>query len=315
MLNYKTINKDFTNELIKNNYIKFINSLKKDNVELHSFTLIHNEKLLLEKYSEYQSASDLHQMYSITKNLTSIAIGILITQNKINLVDKISSYFKDKINEHTSPEILDMKIEDLLSMRTCYNTTTYKKDLTKDWLESFFTSPIDHKSGTIFSYDTSASHTLCALVERITNQKLLDFLNQNLNQYFTFSKNSFIKQDPFGNTMGGTGFNCTTKDLINLALFLYQEGKGVLSNIYFKEATSKKVETTNRAQFEFESYGYGYQFWKTINNGYFCYGMDGQLIIIIPQLRFIAITTANTKNIQILFDNIFKYFLYPLSTS
>ncbi len=315
MLNYKTIKKDFNNELIKNNYIKFINSLNEKNVELHSFALIHDEKLFLEEYTEYQAPTDLHQMYSITKNLTSIAIGILITQNKINLDDKISSYFKDKINKHTSPEILDMKIEDLLSMRTCYNKTTYKRDLTKDWIESFFTSPIDHKSGTIFNYDTSASHTLCALVERLTNQRLLDFLSQNLRQYFTFSKNSYIKQDPFGNTMGGTGFNCTTKDLINLALFLYQKGEGVLSSTYFLQATSKKVETSNRSKFEFESYGYGYQFWKTIYDGFFCYGMDGQLIIIIPKFKFIAITTSSTKNIQALFDNIFKYFLYPLSIS
>ncbi len=315
MLNYKTIKKNFTNELINNNYIKFVEALKDNNVELHSFAIIHNNNLLLEEYSKYQSSSDLHPMYSITKNLTSIAIGILITQNKIKLDDKISSYFKDKLNEQTSSEILDMKIEDLLSMRTCFKSTTYKRDLTKDWIKSFFTSPIDHKSGTVFNYDTSASHTLCALVERITNQKLLDFLNQNLTDYFSFSQKSFIKQDPFGNTMGGTGFNCTTKDLINFALFLYQEGYGVLSKTYFKQATSNIVSTTNRARFEFESYGYGYQFWKTINNGYFCYGLDGQLIIIIPNSKFIAITTSSTKNIQALFDNIFKYFLYPLSTS
>ncbi len=51
-------------------------------------------------------------------------------------------------------------------MATPYNGTTYKRRPTKDWVGSFFTARTDHEPGSFFCYDTSSSHTLCALVEK-----------------------------------------------------------------------------------------------------------------------------------------------------
>ncbi|MGD1819941.1 MAG: serine hydrolase domain-containing protein [Pleomorphochaeta sp.] len=315
MLNYNTLERIDTNSLntLKRSYKDFYESLKDNNIELHSFALIKDDKLLLEEYTNFQKENDLHRMYSITKSVISIGIGLLIKQNKIKLDDKVYTYFKDKIDETTDKEILNMSIENLLSMQTCYNKTTYKKDLSFDWVKSFFISEVDHKCGTVFNYDSSGSHALCALIERLSNKNLIDFINDNLSPYFSFSKDAYMLKDPFGISMGASGLMCTTRDLINFALFLKNDCYNLIDLDYFKKATTKVVETKDRVNHEFETYGYGYQFWVSKHDGYFCYGKDGQLIIIIPSQKFIAITTADTRDIQGLFDHIFKYFLYPLS--
>ncbi len=316
MLNYNSIVKCDKKSSIeyKEMFKKFEESLENHNIELHSFALIKDDKLLLEEYTEFQNENDLHRMYSITKSVVAIAIGFLIEQNIIKLDDKIYTFFKDKIDENTDKEIFNMTIENLLSMKTCYKRTSYKKDLSFDWVKSFFVSKVDHKCGTVFNYDSAASHTLCALIERLSNKDFIEFVNDVFSPYFSFSKESYVLKDPFGVSMGASGLYCTTRDLINFSLFLEKNCYNLIGLDYFKKATSKVVETKDKAINEIETYGYGYQFWVSKNDGYFCYGLHGQLIIIIPSQSFIAITTANTKDVQNLFDDIFNYFLYPLST-
>lgn len=62
-------------------------------------------------------------------------------------------------------------------MRTCYESTTFKR-YDGDWVESFFRVTPDHVPGTVFNYDTSASHVLAALVEKLTGMDMLDYLRK-----------------------------------------------------------------------------------------------------------------------------------------
>ena len=52
--------------------------------------------------------------------------------------------------------------------------------------------------------------------------------------------------------------------------------------------------------------GYGYQFWCTQNQGYVCYGMGGQLMLVLPEKEMILITTADTQSrqggVQLIYD-------------
>ena len=66
----------------------------------------------------------------------------------------------------------------MLMMRTCHASTTYKVDMKSDWVESFFIVPPTHKPGTVFHYDTSAAHVLCALVEKLTHMPMLDYMKE-----------------------------------------------------------------------------------------------------------------------------------------
>lgn len=73
-----------------------------------------------------------------------------------------------------------MTIRDILNMQTCHTSTTYKIDPTKKWVESFFTTTPSHPSGTIFLYDTSSSHTLCVLVEKLTHMPMIEYLKKKV---------------------------------------------------------------------------------------------------------------------------------------
>lgn len=101
--------------------------------------------------------------------MTSITIGLLLRDNRIALEDYICDYFLDKLPEEgTHPWIKAMTIRHLLTMSTAHASTTYKRYDGDDWVKSFFVVEPDYPPGTKFSYDTSSSHVLAALVERVS---------------------------------------------------------------------------------------------------------------------------------------------------
>ena len=104
-----------------------------------------------------------------------LAIGLLQGEGRLRIEDPICQYFEVKLGEEVHPWINQTTIKDMLCMTTPHQTTTYKR-YQGEWVESFFRVTPTHKPGTIFSYDTSATHVLSALVEKLSGMDLMSYL-------------------------------------------------------------------------------------------------------------------------------------------
>lgn len=296
--------------------LNFLTRLDQYGIPMHSVLLCRHGKLAAEGYYAPYRANTLHRMFSISKSFTSIAIGFLADEGKLSLDDPIVTYFPDKVPSGVHPWIASMTIRDMLMMRTCHASTTYKVNMKEDWVESFFTVPPTHPAGKLFHYDTSSAHTLAALVERLSGMPMLDYLKEKLAS-LGFSKESYMLTDPFGVSMGGSGLVATPMDLLKFGCFIsgegYVDGKQLLSADYIRTAVSNLSDTRVTAPVRSEACGYGYQFWRNEKGGYVCYGMGGQLIIFLPQYDFICVTTADTQGIgggnQFIYDALYEEIL------
>ncbi|MGN0377797.1 MAG: serine hydrolase domain-containing protein [Suilimivivens sp.] len=296
--------------------IDFIERLRKHEVPMHSLLIMHHDKLITEGYYAPCTEDTLHRMFSVSKSFTAIAIGLLADEGKLSLDDPIIKYFPDKVPEDVHPWIAAMTIRDMLMMRTCHASTTYKLDMAKDWVESFFTTPPTHPAGKIFHYDTSSAHTLCALAERLSGRPMLTYIKEKLPE-LDLSKESYMIKDPFGVSLGGSGLVATSMDLMKFGYFIYHKGningKQLLSQSYIEQATSLLTDTAVTAPVASEACGYGYQFWRNQKGGYVCYGMGGQLIIFLPEYDMICVTTADTQGIgggnQLIYDALYEEIL------
>lgn len=278
--------------------LKFIEYLKESQVEIHGFYMQHKETCIAEVYYAPFHKDFQHRMYSISKSLTSLAIGLLQAEGKLNLEDFIFEYFKDKCPEKDlHPYIKEMTIKDMLMMTTAHQSTTYKRYGDGDWVESFFKVTPTHKPGMVFNYDTSSAHVLAALVERLTGKELMAYLREKFWDEMNCSEEAEFIKDPFGVSQGGSGLICTMRDIASVAYLCTNEGKykekQLLPQNYLKEAISKKV-CTHMQPFLDEKFGYGYQIWQNRKDGFTFYGMGGQLAVCFPRFHFFIVITANT---------------------
>lgn len=297
----------------------FLVKLEDMELPLHSAILMRSGKVVMETYYKPYDRNTLHRMFSITKSFVSLAIGLLEQEGKLSLDDRIIDFFPDKLpDEGVHPYTAAMTIRDMLRMASAHDKTTFKVMKEDDWTKTFFHVTPSHIPGTCFSYDTSSTHTLGALVERLSDMELLDYLRSRFLDDLDFSKDAYCCKDPSGVSMGGSGMMATPYDMLKVMKVIsdggFYNGKQLLPSEYLKEATKKQIETyAKHVTFE-EMQGYGYQFWRTTHNGIVCYGMGGQLVLWLPDKDLILVTTADAQGrqggVQLIYDTFWNT-VYP----
>ena len=293
---------------------KLENLLDKMRVRIHGYMLIKGDNILTEKYYAPFHRESLHRMYSITKSFTALAVGLLVKNGLVKTEDKVCSFFPEMLPEEGAhPWCEEMTIKDMLTMRTCHSSTTYKRYAGEDWTESFFRVEPDHVPGTVFSYDTSSSQVLAALVEKLTGKKMLDYMREEMLDELGFSREAYIIPDPVGVSQGGSGMMCTLRDVAVVAHLCNRLGKlqdrEYLPSDYMREAVNCQVPTDMQPVMD-EQYGYGYFIWKPREEGFTFFGMGGQLAVCFPQYDFCYVTMADTMGnpagVQILYDCFYR---------
>ena len=279
----------------------FIDELKKEGLCIHGFSMMKSGKVFTEGYYAPFHVDFEHRVYSVTKSFTSLAIGLLQEEGKLSLSDHICDYFPDKLGEReVHPYLAMTTIRDMLLMATPHRYTTFKQLEIDDWVKTFFVVEPNRYPGKCFCYDTSSSHVLAALVERLSGKAMLDYLKEKLLIPLGCSKGIKILKDPVGVSQGGSGLLCTVRDLTKVAYTCMNKGvyQGVqlLPADYLKEATSFQISTCLQPVIE-EQQGYGYQFWRCRNNGFALYGIGGQLAICLPEYDFMLVTVADTLSV------------------
>ena len=290
-------------------------------VPIHSLIISRHNQIILESYYAPFTKDTLHRMFSVSKSFTSMAIGQLELEGYLSLNDPIAQYFPEMIPQTVHPYILTMTIKDLLQMTTCHTKSTYKIQPESHWVESFFKSKPSHTPGTVFNYDTSASHTLAALVERLSGKSLLDYLRHVCLRQIEFSQEAYIIKDPFGVSMGGSGLMAKPMDIMVFAQLLMNQGRykgsSLLSSDFIEAATHIQSTTFLQGSFPETRFGYGYQFWINRQEGFSLFGMGGQLAICLPKEDLIMVTTGDTQGMnggnQFIYNSLYDCLLPDLS--
>lgn len=295
--------------------LSFLKRLEENQLMLHGMILMRHGKIVAETYYKPYHRNERHRMFSVTKSMVSLAVGLLCDEGKLSLDDKIIKYFPEKLpKEGVHPYIANMTIQDMLRMTTVHGKTTYKQMEDDDWVKTFFCVKPTHLAGTVFSYDTSSTHTLTALVEKLTKKDFLTYLREKVLDEIGFSKEAYCLKDPMGVSIGGSGLMASPYDMLKVMYLMSQQGvykgKQLLPKWYLEEAVKKQADTYARGLSLEEMQGYGYQFWCTRHGGYACYGLGGQLMVVLPEKEMIFITTADTQSrqggVQLLYDSFWQ---------
>ena len=271
----------------------FTGRCRKEDVNLHGFILsVRGQEKVKAYYAPFREGAP-HRMYSVSKTMTAIALGMLMEEGKLGLEDRITEYFPDLLPEQVSPWLTELRLRDMLRMATCYRQTAYREYVDEDWTRPFFTGQPDHAPGTVFNYDTGCSQVLASLVRRLSGKEVIDFLEERLFRPLGCEDSRYWLRDPSGQCTGGTGLCMSLRDLHRVALCLSRGGDGLIPGWFVSRMQTKQIDTPLQGNEE-ERYGYGWQCWRT-RAGWVLYGMGGQLAVLCPEKDAVLCTIADVR--------------------
>ncbi|WP_429308869.1 serine hydrolase domain-containing protein [Paenibacillus mucilaginosus] len=275
--------------------LDFVEKAEELGIPLHSFMLVRSGRIAAEGYYSPFQANDLHPIFSVSKSVTSAAIGIAMGEGLLKLTDRVVDFFPEKLEREVHTYTSMMTVEHLLLMATVHPRSTDTR--VEDWVRCFLNTPPSKLPGTSFAYDTTGTHTLCAILQKVTGMSVLDYVRPRLFEPLGMGE-LWWESCPSGINKGGSGLRCTTDALARFGQLYLQDGiwNGVriLPEDWVKRSTDSRIGTYGTRMMLDGKLGYGYQFWRIRNNGYCAFGMGGQLVIVLPDQELVFVTTANT---------------------
>jgi len=299
--------------------LDFLDAAAKSKHEFHSIMILRHGKVIAEGWWSPYKPQLRHTMYSVSKSFTATAVGFAINEKRLSVNDKVLSFFPEYAPETVSENLAALTVKDLLSMSVGQDPDPTGPVVATDtnWVKGFLAKPVLNKPGTKFLYNSLGTYMLSAIVQKVTGQRILDYLKPRL---FTplGIENMDWEIDPKGINSGGWGLRVRTEDMAKFGqLFLQKgqwKGKQILPASWVEEASTKKIDQNPDATPEAKAssdwlQGYCYQMWRSKNNAYRGDGAFGQYIIVMPDQDAVVVITSETTDMQGEINLVWEYLL------
>jgi CubicO group peptidase (beta-lactamase class C family) len=280
---------------------------------LHSFMLVRHGHVVAEGWWSPYDASSRHQLYSLTKSFTSTAVGLAVAEGKLSVDDSVLPMFPDQAPAEVSDNLKAMRVRDLLSMSTGHHAEApFRQE--EQRIKAFLGQPVVHKPGTFFLYNTPASNTLAAIVQKAVGTSVLDYLRPRLFEPLGIDEPRWDR-DPQGHPIGGYGLYLRTEEIARFGQLYLQkgqwQGRQVVPAVWVESATSRQVSNGSKPESDWEQ-GYGYQFWRCRHRAYRGDGAFGQFCVVLPEQDAVVAITSGVKSLQAVLDVVWERLLPAL---
>jgi Beta-lactamase len=158
--------------------------------------------------------------------------------------------------------------------------------------------PLDHDPGTTFVYNSGATYLLSAIISKLTNQTMLDYLTPRLLRLLNIEGATW-QTNSEGVNVGGWGLKIRAGDAAAFGQFYLQKGEWngqqLLSAAWVDEATREHIRQPLPGDPDWIQ-GYGYQFWRCQHGIYRGDGAFGQYCIVMNELDAVLVMFSGIDN-------------------
>lgn len=279
-------------------------ALERKQLGVHAVVIARRGAIIAEAAWEPYSTQQRHLMFSVSKSITALAVGIAAEEGLLDLSSPVATYFPElAASVHPSAETLTPR--HLLAMATGHGRDTMKlmrNNPLDNWVRIFLEEPVVVEPGTTHLYDSGASFVLAALVSRVTGSGLQDYLTPRLFEPLGIINPPWQKAQS-GIELGASGLRLTPAELAAVGQLLLQRGRlggrQIISGRWVDEATAMHVATSSPDDDDWAQ-GYGYQFWRSRHDSYRADGAYGQFCLVVPsQDLVVAIVSGSDRTHEI----------------
>jgi CubicO group peptidase (beta-lactamase class C family) len=277
-------------------------------LNIHHVMIIRNGYIVAQCDFYPYPHDQLHLLNSVTKSVTSAAIGIAVNEGVITSMENpVLSYFPDQNFENPSDFKSRMTIKNLLTMTAGfdwsedgnygapYDSWTQMK-LSDNAVNYILNKPVTTEPGKTFYYNTGASYLLSALITQKTGKSASEYVLEKIFRPIGID-DYYWSIDNQGISSGGGSLLLRTEDLAKFGYLYLNNGKWgdqqLIPEAYIKESTALSIETPNGLA---GRDGYGYHWWMNSSGGYSGRGFRGQFLFVVPEENIVAVFFNGLEN-------------------
>jgi len=256
----------------------------------------------------YYRDTELHTLQSVTKSVTSVALGIALDDGKIpGVKEGAMSFFGAYEPDMSDPRRRAMTLEDLLTMRSGIDwnemgsyddasNSCVQMEASSRWIEFVLDHSMREAPGTRWDYNSGASVLLGKIVGVATGQRVDEWTEERLFRPLGI-ETYYWKIAPDGEVDTEGGLYLSAHDLARIGyLFLrggVWDGKRIVSDAWVRASTSPVVEDILPDN-DRPDPGYGYQWWVPDHDGersevFAGNGYGGQFLLVAPEYDLVAV--------------------------
>ncbi|HXX94647.1 MAG TPA: serine hydrolase domain-containing protein, partial [Planctomycetota bacterium] len=266
---------------------------------LNSVMVLRHGRVIAEGWWAPYEAGSAHELYSLSKSFTSTAVGLAVSEGKLSIDDEVLKFFPEDAPPAPPANLKAMRVRDLLTMTAGHQDET-SSAADKITPKTFLAHPVPHKPGTHFKYNTPATFMLSAIVQKVTGQAVVDYLQPRLFEPLGIAHPRW-DANAQGISLGGYGLRVRTEDIARFGQLYLQrglwQGKRLLPEAWVDLATSRQVSNGSNPSSDWDQ-GYGFQFWRCRHGAYRGDGAFGQYCIVLPSEDAVIAITSGLRDMQ-----------------
>ncbi|MBN1960620.1 MAG: serine hydrolase [Deltaproteobacteria bacterium] len=282
---------------------RLFNNLATTGKPVNTILIVKNGKIIAEAYKYPYGPQYKRQLFSVTKSIISILIGIAINDGLFKGVDEhMVDIFNDRKIKYLDERKRKTTLHDYLSMQAGIDWQNDKVNLNMyDAFEQMINSsdptqyvldlPAHIDPGTGFFYHNGVSHLLSAAIQKRARKSTFDYAQEKLFTPLGIS-DVYWAADKLGTTHGAFGLYLLPEDMAKIGQLMLNNGafnnQQIVPAAWVKQSTRKQTKNS----FLNDNDGYGYQWWVN-KDTFFGRGSGGQYIIVVPKLKLVAVFCSN----------------------
>lgn len=289
----------------------FVNEINQKKLGLQSFTVVRYNKVCAQGFWKPYAADIPHVLYSMSKSVTSTAVGFAISEGLLSLDDKVADFFPE-YKSAKRPMNQKLTVRMLLTMRSDKMITVLDEKGGKDWVKQYFDAGFIAPPDTKFNYISENTSMLSAIISKVTGMSMLDYLYPRMFEPLGIEK-PFWEVDGNGNNAAGWGLYMKSEDLAKFFLPYINGGKWIdgtqlVPEQWVKTATAKQTESVSDGFID-NMCGYGFQFWRNpVSNSFRADGLFGQRCFMFPEYDALVVLNSGESEDYKIMKVFWKYF-------
>ena len=279
--------------------------VRDSDAHIRSMLVIRHGYIVAEEYFTPQmyDMNNTHILFSVTKSVVSSLIGIAIDNGFIdNTSQLLLDFFPDMEIANPSAWKDEITLEDVLMMRTGFDWdesdyTTYDDFFamrdSDNWAQYVLNSSMIAETGTVFDYNSGASHLLATIINVTTGMTPLAFADQYLFGPLGITRRAW-STDSRGINFGGSNLALIPRAMAKFGLLYMNNGTWDSQQIV-------STDWVNRSSYGpatgYPQTSYGYQWWiDDSDEWYSARGYNRQFIYVVPEHDVVVVFSSDNED-------------------